>query len=103
MHQGRCMNIMSQQQAQKLARAADGSVMPAAEVLAVPRTVPAAPLATPASLRADSEALELIALDPRRRQKFKLASKEVCGGASKLMRPPFLRLPGCTQLGWRLM
>ena len=51
--------------------------MPGAEVLAVPATAPAASLATPASLRADSSAVELIALDPRKRQKFKLASKEV--------------------------
>ena len=57
---------------------ADGAVMPGAEVLAVPTTVPAAALATPASLRADSGVMaELIALDPRKRQKFQLVSKEV--------------------------
>ena len=44
----------------------------------MPTTVPAAALATPASLRADSVPMaELIALDPRRRQKFHLVSKEV--------------------------
>ena len=53
--------------------------MPGAEVLAVPTTVPAAPLATPVGLRADSVVLELIALDPRKRQKFQLASREVRG------------------------
>ncbi len=56
--------------------------MPGAEVLAVPTTVPAAALATPATLRADSGVVtELIALDPRKRQKFQLVSREVrtCG------------------------
>ena len=52
--------------------------MPGAEVLAVPTTVPAAALATPASLRADSGVVtELVALDPRKRQKFQLVSREV--------------------------
>jgi hypothetical protein len=77
--------------------------MPAAEVLAVPTTVPAASLATPASLRADSEPAELIALDPRRRQKFKLASKEVRGrrrqaNFAQLMRPEFASLHRSVEL-----
>ena len=63
---------------QPVSRHADGAVMPSAEVLAVPSMVPAAGLATPASLRADSGVVtELVALDPRRRQKFQLVSKEV--------------------------